>query len=466
MRRIMIKKLLFLVILISVIGCANTKIKTIQNTSSKDVKIIKPNLKSDKALKRDIVTFYKSWKEQYLKIVPNKNPEQIYLDYGVEARKDPDALSDWFDPANAVTTSESQGYAMIITASMANIDKNNINNYKEQFNALYRFFRAHPSRFSNDLMCWQEVGIGLEKKGDTVTGEVTDVKNIEEGADSAIDGDMDIAYSLLIADKIWGSNGEINYKEEALKVIKAIMKNEVNKKEHILLLGDWVLNSIKNGEIKENKKYLTITRSSDFILDHLRAFSNIDKENSKEWTNILEKTEAIINYNVNKWSKNTGLVADFLQKDENGNYTPAIGNVLEGDNDGDYNWNACRDPWRFSVDVIYNKSQKITSSIKILNNWVKKNSMEDPEKIYPGYYIRNGEVGKVIDDRNTWGEDLSFTAPFLVSGCVGENNQEWINKLWENIIDTKIGDSEYFGNAIKMQALIIASGNLVNVIGE
>ncbi len=37
--------------------------------------------------------------------------------------------------------------------------------------------------------------------------------------DSATDGDLDIAYSLLLAHKQWGSNGTVNYLKEAQDMI-------------------------------------------------------------------------------------------------------------------------------------------------------------------------------------------------------------------------------------------------------
>ncbi|TDT72003.1 glycosyl hydrolase family 8 [Hypnocyclicus thermotrophus] len=447
------KKKLFLILLfLNVLGCNNLKIN-----NHKDLEIIKPNLKSQNELNKDIIDFYKKWEKLYIKKVQNTKQKQLYLDYGIEARKNKEALSEWFIPFNAVTTSESHGYAMVVVASMANIDKENSLKYKEKFNSLYRFFRAHPSKYSKNLMSWQEVGIGLKKENGIVIGEIEKILNTPSGADSAIDGDMDIAYSLLIADKIWGSNGEINYKLEAIKVINAIMENEINKKSYTLLLGDWVRNGASG-----NRKYLWITRSSDFMLDHIRAFSVIDKKYSNEWKKVLESTEEIINYNVKKFSDNTGLVADFLERDNN-KFIPAIGNVLEGKNDGDYNWNACRNPWRFSVDAIYNGSTKINSSIITLNKWIRKKTKNNPENIRPGYYIRNGKTGEIIGDRESWGEDMSFTAPFLVSACIGKENQNWLNKLWEHVVDTPLDEAEYFGNALKMQALIIASGNWISI---
>lgn len=67
---------------------------------------------------------------------------------------------------------------------------------------MYRYFRAHPSEINPDLMAWQQADTGTE---------IIDIN----GVDSATDGDMDIAYALLLADSQWGSSGEINYLSQA-----------------------------------------------------------------------------------------------------------------------------------------------------------------------------------------------------------------------------------------------------------
>ena len=54
---------------------------------------------------------------------------------------------------------------------------------------------------------------------------------------SATDGDMDIAYSLLLADKQWGSDGEIDYLKQGKKVIDAIMERNFKRIIHIKIRG-------------------------------------------------------------------------------------------------------------------------------------------------------------------------------------------------------------------------------------
>ena len=84
------------------------------------------------------------------------------------------------------TYSEGQGYGMIIVTILASYDPE----AHSIFNGLWFFSRSHPSRIDNPLMSG-EVPVRLSKR------------------DSAFDGDCDIAYALLLADKQWGNNGDI-----------------------------------------------------------------------------------------------------------------------------------------------------------------------------------------------------------------------------------------------------------------
>ncbi len=60
------------------------------------------------------------------------------------------------------------------------------------------------------------------------------------GRDSATDGDLDIAYALLLADVQWGSAAAVNYRQEAERTLEAIVQHTVDPATHLTLLGDWV----------------------------------------------------------------------------------------------------------------------------------------------------------------------------------------------------------------------------------
>ena len=157
------------------------------------------------ALSEETTSFYKQWKEKYLiknNYVTDKS--QYYVWYSEEKYSDSNRTVE-------ITVSEAHGYGMLIAASMADYDTD----AKEIFDGMYWFYKDHLSGIGPNLMAWQQCDNGSA------------IVDTPSGEDSASDGDMDIAYALLMADKVWGSNGDINYKQAAVDVINDIMEYEV-----------------------------------------------------------------------------------------------------------------------------------------------------------------------------------------------------------------------------------------------
>lgn len=384
---------------------------------------IRPNHVTQSQLDTDVKGYYSQWKSRYLMTISTANPVQKYVFYNLEGIA---------YPTNAVSCSEGHGYGMLATVIMAGYDAS----ARTDFDALFYFFKAHTSTINPSLMAWQQIN---------VNGQIVD--NAADGDDSATDGDMDIALSLLMADKQWGSTGAINYKSEGVKLIQAILNSEVNQSEWILKLGDWASN---------NSQYGTGTRSSDFMLGHLRTFAKYDTVNATLWTNILNRTAGIVNYQYNSGgSQNTGLLPDFFSKNASGNYVPVTGTFLESKHDGDYSWNACRTPWRLSMDFLMTGSTLITAQLTRLNAWISNKSKGNPANIKAGYLVKNGVNGTAYVSYN----ELAFTAPFAVSAMLSSNNQSWLNELWKYMVGFPIASGEYYGNSLKLHSMLVASGN-------
>src|SRR4029079_10363430 len=138
---------------------------------------------------------------------------------------------------------EAQGYGLVITALMAGADPD----ARPVFDGILRYVLAHPSVNNRDLMAAEQ---------DASCRSV-------DGAGSATDGDLDIAYGLLLADRQWGSRGRFDYHALALRRIQAIKANEVNPRTHLFTLGDW---STPGSSLYE------VSRTSDWLIGHLRAF--------------------------------------------------------------------------------------------------------------------------------------------------------------------------------------------------
>lgn len=373
---------------------------------------------STSTLSEETVNFYNYWKEKYLaQDLYVTNETQYYVFYGEQTYAEAGYEV-------AVTVSEAHGYGMIIAASMAKYDSE----AKEIFDGMYRYYRAHLSEIGPNLMAWQQVDNG------------TAIVNAS-GADSATDGDMDIAYALLMADSIWGSDGEINYKQMAVNVIHDIMTYEVNKTDWVLQLGDWAYWS------KEGDQYYAATRSSDFIMQYMPVFAKATEDD--RWLTLYESTYSIIRQFLNDYG--TGILPDFIIKDlVTGKFIPAPANFLESENDGNYYYNACRTPWRISMDYLINENEDAKEYADVINAFIIEETDNDPWNIMAGYTPEGIAV-------SNW-NDLCFNAPFMIAAACSED-PAWHDKIREMCLN--YGEDVYFGDTITMLCLIVDDGGWI-----
>lgn len=362
---------------------------------------------SDKV--QNMTQFYDNWKSRYLTQDSYVTDEtQYYVYYSDEHYSGNGSV--------AVTVSEAHGYGMLITASMAEYDPQ----AQTLFDGMVRYYQAHTSEIGKHLMAWQQ-----SDNGSALVEE--------EGADSAADGDMDIAYALLIADAVWGSDGEFNYRDMAISVIQDIMQYEVNHATWTISLGDWTY-----GE-EAGSQYYGATRSSDFILQYLPVFAEVTGDGN--WMKVYDSTYTIINQIVDQYQ--TGLLPDFLIPDEEGSYVPAPAEFLEDVTDGQYAYNSCRTPWRIGMDYLINGNETAKKCLDAMNAFILKETGGDPWNIQAGYTLN----GQATQDYN----DLCFTAPFLIAAKCGDN-QAWETSLRDCILE--YGNDVYYGDTIKMLCLI------------
>ncbi|WP_341942026.1 glycosyl hydrolase family 8 [Microbacterium sp. LWH10-1.2] len=368
-----------------------------------------------------VASLYDAWKDAYLTQNPYES-DQYYVYYNGNGEAGEDA-------PDAVTTSESNGYGMLITAIMAGHDPQ----AQTLFDALLRFAKAHPSSVDPDLMAWQQRDDGTAIVNTT---EVDD-EGEEYGDDAASDGDLDMAYALLMADAQWGSGGAFDYLSEARRLMAAILRSEVHPTDDVILLGDWTRDEIVFGRS---------TRTSDFMLQHFKDFAKAT--GNPRWTDVVDATQSASHDLFSRFSPTTGLLPDFAIRDGAG-YRPVDPGFLEDDNDGAYNWNASRVPWRLGTDYLLTGDDRAQEQLSTMNSWLQTATHGDPSAIAQGYSLD----GQPLDE---W-TDLAFSAPFTVSAMVEGGNQEWLDALWE--ANTAEPVTTYFGDSIRMLSLIVVSGN-------
>lgn len=369
---------------------------------------IKPNNVTQAQLDDSTQTFYKQWRVRYLK--NDCGPNQYYV---------------WFDensPDSAVTVSEGHGYGMIIVAYMAGYDPSD----KIYFDGLYNFYKAHPSAINNNLMAWRQI------KG---------CVDSPDGQDAATDGDLDIAYALLLADKQWGSTGAINYLQEARTIINAIMQAEINPAIWTTKLSDAI------GPL--DSAYYD-TRSSDFIVDHFRAFQKATGDSN--WTNVINRCYSLVSAMQTNFSPATGLIPDFIRHC-NTTPIPAQPNYLESPYDGNYFYNACRGPWRLGIDYLMSGDSRAKTALDRINTWIKTKTNGNPVNIGAGYYLNGNDI-----PGNSY-YSAAFVGPFAVGAMVNTVNQTWLNNLYAHLLSLQLRSYKYYDNTLKMLSLIVLSGN-------
>jgi len=306
------------------------------------------------------------------------------------------------------TVSEAMGYGMIFTALMAGADPK----AKIYFDGLNRFRKRYPSSINPNFMEWKVYPDEISRNDDCAT-----------------DGDIDIAMSLLLANKQWG---DINYYIEATNIIDNIAKSLV-RTDFSLRLGDW--------DSSDNK-----TRPSDFITAYFKSFYYATGESI--WTDVENKCYSILQQLQNNYSTNTGLIPDFAIKDGI-NWKPAPPYFLEGPNDGYYYYNSCRVPWRISTSMLYYNEPGSSNVMNKLMNWIY-GKCSSPTDFKAGYKLNGDDI-----NGNNY-DTAAFISPTGIGAAV-ITDQQWLN----NTFSYSSGSNEaYFEDSINLFSLVTMSGNL------
>ncbi|MFC9693446.1 glycosyl hydrolase family 8 [Kribbella sp. NPDC056951] len=363
--------------------------------------ILKPT-GSQATLDQKVIDYYQQWKAAFVKQNCGNGWYQIIS---------PDADHPY--------VAEAQGYGMVITATMAGADPA----AKTIFDGLVKYMLAHPSVNNGDLLAAEQN---------------TSCQSVN-GSDSATDGDMDVAYGLLLADKQWGSSGTYNYKQLAIKHINAIKASELNPSTNLLTFGDWSTSG---------DAYWNMSRTSDWMIDHFRAFRTATGDSA--WDTIRAKHQSVTTSLQNNYAASTGLLPDFVIN-TNSSPKPAAGQVLEDPNDGQFWWNACRDPWRIGADAVTSGDSASLASARKLNTWIKSKAGGNANNVATGYKLN----GTAIQT----GSDAAFFAPFTIPAMTDSGSQAWLDALWNKMLTTPVDTSSYYAASIQLQVMITATHN-------
>lgn len=298
------------------------------------------------------------------------------------------------------TVSEGLGYGMLLAVYF---------NEQSLFDDLFRYVRYHYNQ--RGLMSWK-----LDANGNLASGSGTE--------NCATDADEDIAVSLIFAHKLWGSNGSINYSQEATKLISNL--------ERYCLDGD----ILKPGDTWGG--YSTVNPSY-FAPAWYKIFAKFT--GNTKWNSVADKCYQIIESVKNK-NNGTGLVPDWCQ----GDGSPASG---QGYN---YSYDATRYPWRTVLDYLWFGDTRAKTNCDLINQFFIKIG---PSNIKSGYSITGSQTA---NDHNS-----SFVAPIAASSLTGYDLNFAKAMYEENIKVTDPDYTCYYGGSLRMITLLYQTGNFPNL---
>jgi uncharacterized protein (TIGR02217 family) len=328
------------------------------------------------------------------------------------------------DPSFA-TVSEGVGYAMLLAVTMAGYDSN----AQTIFDGLLKMVRAFPSTaaaaFTPDsfyAMSWR-VGADGSDQG---------------GGWPALDGDLDIALALVMANYQWGTTGtSFNYATEATRQI-AGCKVGLNSTGTI----------IASQSQHDN-------RTSDYMLGHFRAFKKFT--GNTFWDLAVQRQLWIVNYLQTNSSPTTGLLPDWVSNADTTNPVPSLTNTHDGganQYEAQYSWNACRDPWRLGADYVLSGDPVVKQYIERMETFFNADTGGVVTNIVSGYYLNGSHIVAV----NPGGyADPAFQCPIMVGAMCDTSYQTWLNANWTY---TKAHPTNgYYSTEIQLLCAIVASGN-------
>ncbi|MCU4156874.1 hypothetical protein J1N10_12875 [Carboxylicivirga sp. A043] len=366
---------------------------------------IKPSHLSQTQMNENVVEYYKDWLRNYVRESNGVTPGGGYYV----------KMQGTGGDGNEITTSEAHGYGMIIFALMAG----QVDDAQKYFDGMLNMFDKHRSTGNPECMSWV-------------------IHKSEEGqydAGSASDGDMDVAYALLLADKQWGSAGAINYLQKAKTMItEGVKESDMSTSSKRSMLGDWDSNAYS-------------TRSSDWMTAHFRNYHAATSDGF--WLDAADQVYRLIESLTANYSAQAGLMPDFIV---NQTPRPASEYYLDEYKETDeYSWNACRYPWRITTDYAHFGTGNAKNAMVKLLDFIVESTNGEPSNIKAGYYLD----GRPLNSYSSG----AFTAPLVTASVVDDKYQDFLNKGWDVI---KSKQESYYGDTITLLNMLLISGNWWN----
>lgn len=443
-----------------------------------------------------VLEYFKQWKDNfYAEYTTDDDNNPVGVILGPVTGGTEEEEGQWKN-CKMVSASEHTGYGMILFALMAGYPGDN-GQCKQDFDSLVRLYLG--LKRPNNLMGWI-----VPEDTNLFKNALTD-DNVGDLPGSATDGDFDIAYALLLAEKQWPNDNTFGktYKELALDMIdNGIYNDLISSQTNRILLGDWHSEGIREKWLPNLLFNPYLTRCSDFMIENLRAFGAVSPTKKSRFDAAINECYNIMaKFKADKTNGNngTGLLPDFIinnytyKKNSSGNYVKdKEGNKVAvftsdivsapqdvydalGENfpEKAYSENACRLPQRLALDFIHTNNANDKLTLTDMSNWINPKvrvpnphgpSSNDWSRVKDGYWINGTDMdwGDNHLGTHTGTASLQFTSGLISSNVA--NNALALGSGFNYLSAThSYGEPDetdaYFKDTLALFNLLIMSGN-------
>jgi oligosaccharide reducing-end xylanase len=341
-----------------------------------------------------------------------------------ELPQDPSQAFIWCADNNDVR-SEGQSYGMMIAVQM---------NMQTEFNKLWKFAKQQMQFSTTDA--WN----GYFRWQGLVTANQNNI-SVNFGQNGpAPDGDEYFAAALYLADRRWGSNGGVNYEQEADAIASAMLRNTGNAQQRTPIIN-----------AQSNMVVFYPQGNSAGFSDpsyHLPAFYEIfaqdgDPADSNRWRQIAEVSRQFF---VTSANAATGLHPDYA------NFTGTPNTGGNGQTHDQFRYDAWRVPMNMAIDYVWTGADaRLQTQVEKYHQFFGSRLGEN--NVQNALYQLNGNVA--TDDS---GSSTALTAT-LASGALASNaanRTEFVDNLWN--VQQQSGTYRYYQESVYMLGLLATAG--------
>ena len=298
------------------------------------------------------------------------------------------------------TISESIGYGMLLTAYHGD---------KEYFDGLFDFYKSKRTDNAYGLMAWEVTCDGITDPG------------------SATDGDLDVAFALIVAYNQWGGN----YLEEAKNILSIL------KTYYFVKCGRGYYTMKPGGQFGG----CNLTDLSYYTPGYFRVFEEVTGDSF--WGTAAEHSYVLLQNGAND---TTGLVPDWMSFD---------GIPGGSGRTGYYHYDAARTPWRFSLDYIWNGNSDAEAWCTKVTNFA---ASIGASSIVDGYDLDGTPRGQY--------NNSAFVGGFAVGAMCNSRAivDEFAGRLLQ--LNNSISAGQYFNTSLKNIYMLVLTGNFWNPVAE